>query len=202
VMPDRDLPRPTRQAESAASVALARRLAHLSETRGAAAVPELRGALTHADPWVRAHAIEGLAGIDDDAARAALAEALHDDSFGVHWEAGRFLAAAGQAGVVAVLRALLHGTPSTSFLHGAAYVLHHAAVPAAVRATLAPVLDTLRRPVAALEAPLAAFAALEGLAPGTLMVAERPGPWYQGLRRRRGPGGQSFRPVSPDDATP
>src|SRR3712207_8457837 len=42
------------------SETLARRLAHLSETDGDRAVPELRRALDHPDPWVLMHAAQGL----------------------------------------------------------------------------------------------------------------------------------------------
>jgi HEAT repeat protein len=201
-MQQRDAPPPARQPSSAATAALARRLAHLSETQGADAIPELREALDHPDPWVRMHAIEGLASIDDIRARDALVFALHDESFGVHMEAARTLAAYGQPGAEAVLRELLHGTPSTSFLHGADYVLRHARLTSEARATVTPVVEALHRPVADLEAPMAAFPALIGLAPETVTEADRPDPWYRGLRSRRGPRVRSFAPVSRDDSTP
>lgn len=193
---------PSRRPQSTASEAIAHRLAHLSETQGTDAVPELRQALDHADPWLRMHAVEGLSTIVHADARAALALALHDESFGVHMEAARVLAAAGQEGVVAVLLELLHGTPSTSFLHGAAYVLRHARLTPEARAAVAPLLDTLGRPAADLEAPMAAFAALERLAPGAVAPEDRPEPWYHSLPSRRGPRAQSFAPISQDDTTP
>jgi HEAT repeat protein len=127
----------TRQPSSEASASLARRLAHLSEMRGTDAIPELRTALSHPDPWVRMHVVEGLAGIDHADARAALASALHDESFGVH-----------------------------------------------------------------LEAPMAAFPALAGLASELVTETSRPEPWYRGLNRRRVPRGRSFAPVTRDDTTP
>src|SRR5262245_45826360 len=122
-MQERSAMPPTRQPSSEASATLARRLAHLSETRGTDALPGLRHALDHPDPWVRMRAVEGLATIDHIDARAALAAALHDESFGVHMEAARTLAARGRPGVEAVLQEMVRGTPTTSSLHGAAYVL-------------------------------------------------------------------------------
>lgn len=201
-MQQHNAPRPARQPSSEATAALARRLAHLSETQGIDAIPELRQALEHPDPWVRMHAVEGLANIDDVDARAAIAFALHDESFGVHMEAGRTLAAQGQSGVEALLRELLHGMPSTSLLHGAAYVLRHARLSSEARAIVAPVIDALQRPAADLEAPMAAFPALSGLAPAMVTIADRPDPWYRGLRSRREPRVRSFAPVSRDDTTP
>ncbi len=167
-------------------VELARRLVHLPDQVGTAAVAPLRAALTHLSPWVRRHAVAALARIDDDAARAALVTALHDDSFGVHWSAAQALAAHGRRGVVAVLRAMLHDVPSTSFLHAAAHVLGHAELSAEERAAVAPILDALRHPAADLEAPVLAAEALRRLEPGQ---AHEPGghppqPWYRFRRRR------------------
>jgi len=167
------------------SEALAHRLAHLPDQLGVAAAVELRLALDHPEPWVRLHAVEGLARINSDDARMGLVTALHDDSFGVHWEAARALAAAGRIGVVAVLRALLHDAPSTGFLHGAAFVLRHAPLTPDEQAMVLPVREALRRPAADLEAPVVAFDALQRMAPETVAAAERPLPWYEGLSRRR-----------------
>jgi HEAT repeat protein len=173
------------EARIAASDALARHLAHLPRSAGAGAVPELRGALAHPEPWVRLHAVEGLAGIDTDEGRAALVQALHDPSFGVHWEAGRALCAAGRHGVIAVLRALVRDAPSTGFLHGAAFVLRHAHLTQPEREAVMPVIQALQRPAADLEAPVLAYTALQRLAPGAVSRSDRPRPWYEGLHRRR-----------------
>ena len=172
------------QARTQASEALAHRLAHLPEQLGAAAAGELRAMLNHPEPWVRLHAVEGLARIDADEARMGLVTALHDESFGVHWEAARSLAAAGNAGVVAVLRALLRDTPSTGFLHGATLVLRHARLAPDEQAAVAPVCEALQRPAADLEAPVVAYDALRRMMPGTVTAAERPLPWYEALSRR------------------
>jgi hypothetical protein len=201
-MQERSAVPPTRQPSSEVNAVLARRLAHLSETRGTDAIPELRTALSHPDPWVRMHVIEGLASIDHADARAALAMALHDESFGVHMEAARTLAACGRPGVEAVLQELVRGTPTTSSLHGSAYVLRHARLTPEARTTVAPVVEALRRPVADLEAPIAAFPARAGLAPELVIEAGVAEPWYRGLNRRRSPQGRSFAPVSRDDTTP
>ncbi|MGE0544585.1 MAG: HEAT repeat domain-containing protein [Dehalococcoidia bacterium] len=201
-MQERNAVPPARQPSSEASASLARRLAHLSETRGTDAIPELRHELSHPDPWVRMHVIEGLASIDHLDARAALAAALHDESFGVHMEAARTLAARGRPGVEAVLQELVRGTPTTSSLHGAAYVLRHARLSPVERSIVAPVAEALRRPVADLEAPIAAFPALAGLAPELVTETGAPEPWYRGLNRRRGPHGRTFAPISRDDTTP
>lgn len=185
-----------REARMRASDALARHLAHLPERMGAAAIPELRAALAHPEPWVRLHAVEGLARIDHDEGRAALATALHDESFGVHWEAGRALATASRPGVVAVLRALVRDTPSTGFLHGAAFVLRHARLSDTDRALIAPVIEALQRPAADLEAPVLAYAALERLAPEAVPSVEPPRPWYEPLTHRRGHASAAGRPAT------
>lgn len=167
-------------------VELAKRLVHLPDQLGTAAVAPLRAALTHLSPWVRRHAVAALARIDDDAARAALVTALHDESFGVHWCAAHALAAQGWPGVVAVLRAMMHDVPSTSFLHAAAHVLGHAALSAEERAVVAPILETLRHPAADLEAPVLAATALSRLEPGHRYepAGRAPVPWYRFRRRR------------------
>jgi hypothetical protein len=163
----------------------AQRLVRMAAERGPAAVPDLRGALGHPDPWVRQHAVGGLAVIDDAAARAGLTTALHDSNFGVHWSASRALAGAGEVGAAAVLRALLHDEPSTGFLHGAAYVLHHARLTPEQRSAVAPVLEALHRPAADLEAPVAAFTALNAFQAVVAVPTEPFIPWYRAMRRRR-----------------
>jgi HEAT repeat protein len=161
------------------------RLAHLPQERGTAAIPELSAALGHPDAWIRLHAVQGLSALDAPDAHAALARALHDSSFGVHWIAARTLADAGRPGVVAVLRALVHDRPSTGFLHGAAHVLAHAPLTAAERSTVAPVLEAIHRPAADLEASVTAFEALGAFSAGSPVPAEAPAPWYRTWRRRR-----------------
>jgi HEAT repeat protein len=165
--------------------ALTLRLVHLPDTLGVGAIPELCAVLDHPDPWVRLHAVEGLARIDHADARAGLVAALHDASFGVHWAAGRALAAGGRAGCVAVLQALVHDTPSTALLHGVAYVLHHAGVTPEEGAAVAPVLEALRHPAADLEAPIHAAMALDQLGPDAAIAVERAQPWYLTGRVRR-----------------
>lgn len=164
---------------------LAERMVHLPDRLGTAAVVPLRAALTHLSPWVRQHAVAALARIDDDAARAALVTALHDDSFGVHWSAAQALAAQRRQGVVAVLRAMLHDVPSPGFLHAAAHVLGHAALSAEERAAVAPILAALRHPAADLEAPVLAAEALRRLEPGRAYepTAHASVPWYRFRRR-------------------
>ena len=127
------------------SAAQARRLVALARERGAEAVPALRAFLRHRDPWVRLHAVQGLATIDDADARAGLIGALHDDNFGVHQAAARALAGAGRTATVAVLEALVRDQPSTGFLHGAAHVLKHARLTPEDRAAVAPVVDAFRQ---------------------------------------------------------
>jgi HEAT repeat protein len=183
----------TQQARVQASAALAHRLAHLPDEMGVSAVGELRATLSHPEPWVRLHAVEGLARIDADDARMGLVTALHDESFGVHWEAARALASAGRAGVVTVLRALLRDTPSTGFLHGATLVLRHARLTPDEQAAVAPVREALQRPAADLEAPVVAFDALQCIVPETVAVAERPLPWYDALSHRARPAGATPR---------
>lgn len=176
---------------------LAGRLAHLPDERGPAALPVLRAALQHPDPWVRVHAIGALAGLGDADACAALTTALHDDSFGVHWTAARALAAAGRPGVEAVLRALLHDTPAIGFLHGAMHVLRHAALLPEERVAVAPVLDALHRPAADLETPVMAEAALARLGmPGVTAPPPRQEPWYRTRRDRHGERGRILAPAT------
>ena len=193
-MANRDIALDSQMPHAERHDALAARLLHLPDTSGSAAIPELKAGLGHYDPWVRLHAVEGLAKLSDPEAHALLATALHDPSFGVHWAASRALAAAGRSGVVAALRALLHDMPSTVLLHGVAYVLHHAALAAEDRATVRTVEDALRRPAADLEAPVAALEALDRLAPAMALPTphEREQPWYRWRRSRRTPWGYPF----------
>lgn len=161
------------------------RLAHLPRDRGAAAIPELRAALEHPDAWIRLHAVQGLSALDGPEAHLALARALHDSSFGVHWTAARALADAGRPGVIAVLQSLVHDRPSTGFLHGAAHVLSHATLTPAERNAVAPVVEAIHRPAADLEASVAAFVALGAVAAHPSLPAETPAPWYRRWTRRR-----------------
>lgn len=149
-------------------------------------VERLRAALAESDTWTRLHAVKALAGVDHPAARDALIAAMHDDVFGVRWDAAEALAGQGSPGVVAVLRALAHGTPSPVFLHAAACALRHAPLTVDRRRQIAPVLDALRRPAADLEAPLEAQRALADMQPSPpAPFAEPPPPWYR-IPRRRG----------------
>jgi HEAT repeat protein len=160
-------PAPARKRESTTTVepALdpAHRLPHLPDELGADALPELRAALRDADPWVRAHAVMGLARVDHDDARTALVEALHDESFGVHWAAAKALTAAGTAGVRAALHGLLSGEPAPRLREGAAHVLRYARLTPEERQAVRPVLEAMRHPAADLTAPVAAEAALARL---------------------------------------
>jgi HEAT repeat protein len=201
-MPNRETGLDSQMPQAETHNPLAARLLHLPDTMGREAIPELVTGLHHQDPWVRLHAAEGLAKVDDPEARAALATALHDPSFGVHWAAGRALAAAGRDGVVAALRALLHDIPSTVLLHGVAYVLRHAALSPAERAAVSPVQEALQRPAADLEAPIAALEALDHLAVEPPTPLEREQPWYRWRRSRRTPWGYPFPiPQSADRAS-
>jgi hypothetical protein len=201
-MADREIELDAQMPQAETHNRLAAHLLHLPDTSGNAALPELLEGLRHHDPWVRLHAVEGLARLSEPEARAGLATALHDPSFGVHWAASRALAAAGCWGVVAALRALLHDTPSTVLLHGVAYVVHHAALAPEERAAVTPVQDALHRPAADLEAPIAALDALDHLAPQLPPPREREEPWYRWRRSRRTPWGLPFpAPQSLDQAT-
>lgn len=185
-MPKRDSPR-------ASDAPPAQQLVNLARQQGADAIPELRLALQHPDPWMRLHAVQGLCTIDHPSARAGLVAALHDPSFGVGWEAAHALTRAGRAGVVAVLGALLHDTPSNVFLHGVEHVLHHATLTPEDRETIAPVLDALHQPAADLEAPMLAVTALERLdRDGTLTEEQRTTPYIRSRAMRRGLRGHIF----------
>jgi hypothetical protein len=134
-----------------------------------------------------------LSALDAPEAHAALARALHDSSFGVHWCAARTLADAGRPGVIAVLRALVHDQPSTGFLHGAAHVLGHASLTTAERSAVTLVLQAIHRPAADLEASVTAFEALSAFSAAEPLAAEPASPWYRNWRRRRvaRPGGEA-----------
>jgi hypothetical protein len=156
-------------------------------------VAELRAALRHTDPWVRLHAVSSLARRTSDEALSGLVQALHDESFGVHWAAANALATHGRAGVVAVLGAMLHDEPTTGFLHGAARVLQHASLTEHERQVIAPVLDALHRPAADLEAPVLASVAVSRLAPLAEAAAQPvEQPWWRVRRDRRGLRGHVF----------
>ena len=170
---------------TSAQATLAQRLVSLPLERGIDAIPMLREALQHPDPWIRVHAVEGLTELDHPDAHAALTVALHDCDLGVQWTAARSLAAAGRAGVLAALRALLHDQPSSVFLHGVDSVLHHARLTADEHEALAPVRAALHHPAADLEAPLAAFVALGRLSVSSAPTPQPSEPWYGGWRQRR-----------------
>jgi HEAT repeat protein len=166
----------------------AQRLITLARQEGTEALPELRTALRHADPWMRLHAVAGLSLLHDPRAIDLLVGALHDPSFGVDSSAAKALANAGRIGVIAVLRALESDTLTSVFLHGVEHVLHHAHLTPEERSAVAPVLDALHRPAAELEGPMLAATALERL--GAQSAADAAAePAYRQLhhtRRQRG----------------
>ena len=140
---------------------LAVRAMDVLTARGAAAVPELIGALSHRQADTRQFAARALGLIADPAALPALVSCLSDDIWEVRWEAEEALVRFREAGVQAVLEALLHATPDGRFRAAVLHVLERA--PLDLWQTLKPVVHALRGNESELSGPIAASKALHKL---------------------------------------
>jgi HEAT repeat protein len=91
--------------------------------RGGSAVPALVEALSNRHSMVRWGSARVLGRIRDQSAAAALALALEDDVEEVCWRAAEALGALGEAGLLALLRALIARSNSPKLRRGAHHIL-------------------------------------------------------------------------------
>jgi nucleotide-binding universal stress UspA family protein len=130
--------------------------------RGAPAIPDLVDALSSDSVEVRQFAARTLGAIGTGkAALHALVQRLSDEVWEVRWEAEEALAHFGEAGVEAVLEALMHAPPDARFDLAVLHVLDRA--PMEHWDTLKPVVHALRTRDSSLSAPIAAAKALRKL---------------------------------------
>lgn len=119
---------------------------------GKTAIPALTDALKHPRQHVRWHAARALGDIGEVRSAANLIEALADDDFSVRWAAAEALVAIGEPAVPKILERLSRYTLSEEVRPVAYHALHQ--MPSRrVQARLQPLLDALRGPAAAIEAP-------------------------------------------------
>jgi HEAT repeat protein len=124
--------------------------------RGVVATEPLIELLEQATAPVRWEAAKTLVALHDPAAIDALISALDDTNRSIRWLAAEGLIAIGYASVRPLLRAILTHGGDPLLLEGAQHVLH-----TICQEATQPVVAALEGPVASLEAPLAAFYALE-----------------------------------------
>lgn len=140
------------------------RARHRLEEMGRPAVPALVRALGGRTEIARWEAARALREIRDPAAAGALARAMEDERFEVRWAAAEAEMCLGRAGLRAALEALVHRSGSV-LLRDSAYRVLHGLRDAELQPILAPVMAALKDVEPAVEAPGAALAALERLAP-------------------------------------
>ncbi len=127
---------------------------------GDKAIPALADALKHPQQHVRWHAARALGDLGDMGAAASLIEALGDDDFSVRWAVAEALVAIGEPAVPKILDRLSRYTLTEDVRQVAYHALHQ--MPSRlVQARLHPLLDALRSPAAAVEAPGVAYRLLQ-----------------------------------------
>jgi HEAT repeat protein len=129
--------------------------------RGAAVAP-LIAALGGAERQVRWEAAKALGEIGDPAAAPALVKALEDEESNIRWLAAEGLIATGRAGLLPLLRALVHRSDSEWLREGAHHVLR-AQADDGVGRLVAPVVAALEDIEPIIEVPPAAQAALDAM---------------------------------------
>jgi HEAT repeat protein len=129
---------------------------------GKAAVPSLTETLKNKKYLMRWEAAKALGEIGDPAAAPNLVEALEDDEFDVRWLAAIGLIGMSIKGLRPLLHALMERGDSVLLQEGAHHVIHDLAK-GGLRKYLAPVLASLEDIKPPMEAPRAAFQALERL---------------------------------------
>ncbi|MGA2220785.1 MAG: STAS/SEC14 domain-containing protein [Verrucomicrobiia bacterium] len=129
---------------------------------GQAAIGPLLQALATSTEYGRGRAARTLGEIGDPAAAPALVKALEDDKFDVRWLAARAVMTLGQAGLAALLQALIERPHSTLLRESAHHVLHDEAHEKWSR-QLAPVMQTLEGPDPEAALPMAATNALKAI---------------------------------------
>ena len=127
---------------------------------GERAIPALTDALKHPHQHVRWHAVRALGDIGGARSVTSLLEALADGDFSVCWAAAEALAVIGEPAVPKILQWLSHHTLLDNVRQAAYHALHQ--MPSRrVQVRLQPLLDALRGPAAAVEAPTAAYRLLQ-----------------------------------------
>ncbi len=130
------------------------------EQIGEAAVPELIKALKDENEIIRWEAAKALGKIADPSAAEALVQTLTDESFDVRWVAADSLVALGDAGVPALLEALVRG-PASVVLHRKAHHILHSLSSEPMLKEVKDVLKALEQREPAVHVPVAAYKALE-----------------------------------------
>jgi HEAT repeat protein len=136
------------------------------ETQGEMAVFPLMDALEDPDWHVRWEAAKALRDIADPRAAPGLVRSLRDRRFGVRWLASDALIALKEAGLPALLNALVHHGDSVLLRAGAHHVLRDLSrghVSRDIAAVLKPVIAALESMEPSVAAPVAARKALEEL---------------------------------------
>jgi HEAT repeat protein len=109
-------------------------------------------ALHHPDSHVRWHAARGLGNIGDPRGVELLAQGLEDENQAVRWATARVLASLDAAAIPAILNVLTN-RPLTEPIRQAAYHALNAMPSSHTRAYLEPLLQALRSPSFAVQAP-------------------------------------------------
>lgn len=129
---------------------------------GKPAVPFLVTALHSPSPHARWEAAKALGKIADASAAPALVEALEDEKAAVRWLAATALANLGRDAMVPLLRAVEGHSDSMWFRDGVHHVLREL-INEGVADEAIPVIEALEDIEPCIEAPIAAYHALEGL---------------------------------------
>lgn len=146
---------------------LARQQARIALTHiGLPAVEPLIKLLENDQQYVHWEAVKALSEIGDPQAVNALVNALEDGIFSIRWLAAEGLITTGSSSVVPLLHALIDRSGSILLREGAHHVFHdlvsRGMLPQpAVRGKILSVLAALRGIEPAVEAPLAAYKALQ-----------------------------------------
>lgn len=135
---------------------------HSLVAMGRRCVPWLTEALRNGKYLMRWEAAKALGQIAAPESAPVLVEALEDNEFDVRWLAAEGLIKLNVKGLKSLLHALMKKTDSGFLREGAHHVIHDLAK-GALRKPLAPVLASLEDGKMTIEAPEAAFKALEML---------------------------------------
>ncbi|HSB05348.1 MAG TPA: HEAT repeat domain-containing protein [Thermodesulfobacteriota bacterium] len=138
------------------------RARHALMAMGKAACPSLVEVLKEGEDHARWEAVKALDEIGDPATAPALVKALKDEMFDVRWMAAEGLIRMNIKGLKPLLQALIDQGESDLLREGAHHVIHDLAK-GELKKYLAPVLAALEDIAPRVEAPVAAYHALEML---------------------------------------